>query len=245
MDLLFNQAALSGALENQERKLLAEVEAVPEDHLLHADDNAWAAALAEKYRVDVPVLDVAGRWLEEKETRIDVSGYPGRDIFRAGPIYVPGHEVQVHVPFTGEPDVFRFTPSSFTFNPPRARIEKGEVVQVITYPADAPRDVLALSNELIGDLEQWLEWARGDAEGTNSKLETAALRAIENRRSRVLTNKKRLEETGIPIGPPKRDHKTRITEVIVRRPSPVARRPDAPLELLPVLPTTRMSTFSK
>jgi hypothetical protein len=69
-------------------------------------------------------------WREPiKEVKVDVSWDRGRyfsdyasDLARN----FPGYRVVVHIPFEGDAGVFSLRPSSFTFNPPRGRVNEGE-----------------------------------------------------------------------------------------------------------------------
>ena len=70
------------ALARYGRGVLAEVEAAPEDHVLQADDAAWAKALSERYSVEPPVLRPDEMKMEPSgPTQVDVSKdrrYPGQ-----------------------------------------------------------------------------------------------------------------------------------------------------------------------
>jgi hypothetical protein len=96
------------ALSRYGRGVLAEVEAAPEDHVLQADDAAWAKALSERYSVKPPVLRQDEMKMEPSEpTQVDVSKdrrHHGRNS--------PGHRTVVHVPFSGERAVFQPWPST-------------------------------------------------------------------------------------------------------------------------------------
>ena len=173
-----------------------------------------------------------------REIKVDVSRDWNRAIIdTTRPVYVPGHRVTVHIPFSGEKDVFKFRASTWSTSNPRASVRDDELVQQIEYPADAPRDVRAEADGLISKVEAYLVWSRQDIEAFNASLEARARSAIRNRRERVQRNYERLAETGIPIGRPDEEPKTHITDVIVRRPSPAAppARSSEPIILEPAL----------
>jgi hypothetical protein len=128
--------------------------------------------------------------------------------------------VRVHIPFSGEKDVFKFRPSTRTTSAPSASLRDRELIQTIEYPADAPRDVRATAEELMGQVERHLGWARGDVEAFNATLENRARTAIQRRRERVRKEYDRLAETGIPMKRPDAAPKTYIADAIVRHPSP-------------------------
>jgi len=238
---LFSDGDLRNALEGHARGMEAEIAKAPEDHLLQADEGEWVGALAERYRVDVPELHRDKWWMDKPaEIKVDVSGDPNRAIFDySRPVLIPGIRVVVHVPFTGEADIFKFRPSQFTLNPPSgAEIRNGEVIIPVTYPADAPRDVKAEAEGVLRTIETWLGFARNNTDEVNRTLEQRARQAIQARRQRVQQTYERLHETGIPMRKPEEEPKTYIADALVRRPSPSippASATTRAIELEPVL----------
>jgi hypothetical protein len=238
-DLLFNEGHLDASLEELSRKLAHEVEAAPADHVLSVDEDAWAAALAERWAVTCPTLRTDDMWQDEpQEVQVDVRYDQGRAIFdRSRPVMWPGFRVVVHIPFEGDPGVFKLRPNSFTFNPPRAAIGGSDIVDVIEYPHERPVDIAGQARQLANVIEQWLGWARSQIATYNAGLEQQARAAIANRRQRVEAHQQHVASTGLPVGPPKDRTKTYIADVLVRRPAPVL--PDLPesqgIPLEPVL----------
>jgi hypothetical protein len=97
---------------------------------------------------------------------VDVSWDHFRRVIRdpSRPAYVPGHRTLVHIPFSGEKDVFKLRPSSYTLNPPHAWVADGELQLLVEYPDDTPANVRAEADELIRKVTQHLDTARGDIE---------------------------------------------------------------------------------
>lgn len=107
-----------------------EIAQAPEDHLMQADEEAWIAALVERYSVEAPQLLTDEWWMDPPaEVKVDVRYDPGRDVRDPSrPALVNGVRHVIHVPFRGEADLFRFTPSTRDYNPPSAEVRDGEVV---------------------------------------------------------------------------------------------------------------------
>ena len=238
-DLLFWEGDLRAALEHNSARLKEEIENAPEQHLLQAEVEEWAEALAEKYRIEAPVLAPEKMWMDPpREVQVDVS----YDSFSralppgGGAFYVPGYQVVVHIPFTGDKGVFQLRASTYTANPPRAVVRDGELQDVIEYPHDSPVDIKARAEQLAQTVQNHLVWSRNDIEQHNASLLQHARGCIENRRSRVQRNYEHLQATGLPMGPPDETPKTYIAEALVRRPAPVLPTAlEAPIELEPVL----------
>jgi len=144
----------------------------------------------------------------------------------------------VHVPFEGDAGVFSLRPSSFTFNPPRGRVNE-DLLLTIEYARDTQPDIDGQVNAFIGTVGQWLGFARADIDSFNRRLEQEARAAIEGRRQRIAQRDEHLAQSAIPERRPgEAGQKTYIADVLVRRPAPSlpqTRADDQPPKLEPVL----------
>lgn len=237
-DLLFYDGELSAALEATAKRLDGEVDSVPEDHVLHADDDSWIAALVTRHSVAVPALTPEDVWMDPpEEVPVDVGhDYARRALDPGQRFLIAGTRNTVHIPFNGDEGVFRFTPSSRNFNPPRAEVRNGELVRSWEYPHDSPIDLRTEVDALVGAIQSYLSWASADIATFNQSLDSRARQRIAARRERVRASYDRAASTGIPIGPRGQPEKTYIADAIVRVPSPVVPpRIETPIPLEPAL----------
>lgn len=239
-DLLFCSGELRVALEEQTRRLAEDVAAVPEDHVLHADETTWAAALVERWRVAVPELLIDRMWQDPvREVQVDVSHehFQRAIMDPSTPTYISGYRVVVHIPFEGDKGIFSLRASRYGMNPPRATVKDGELIDIIEYPHDRLPDIGAQARGLAQKVNEHLSWSRNDVEQFNRALEQTALSAIRTRRERLERQLANVQATGLPVGPPDASAKTYITDALIRRPAPVLPSlPDsAPIPLEPVL----------
>jgi hypothetical protein len=241
-DLLFHAGDLRGTLELEGQKVASAVEAVPEEHVMQAEAEEWAAALVEEVWVHCPELDLANVWRDEpQDIRIDVGYDPGRSFFPDSDTRIAGTRIVVHIPFKGDPAVFQLHPSEFTFNPPRGRVHHNELLLTIEYPNDSPRDIDQAFNGFIGPVQQWLGWAKGDIDSFNNGLERLAISAIAARQQRIKERDEHLAKSAIPIGRSGGQGKTRVVDAIVRRPAP--KLPQSHESGVALEPTLRADVF--
>jgi len=105
----------------------------------------------------------------------------------------------VRVPFDGESELFYARANTSTLNPPRAVIEKNELVLRYDSPVDQPLNVRPLVDRAFADIEQHLGWQRAMIDAHNAALPAAVEQAIQQRRARLLAQSQRAEALGIPI----------------------------------------------
>ena len=73
--LFFSHGHLESGLHARWVEMVNEIQSAPEEHVLYVDEQAWAAALYERYSVEAPALDRNSTWMEEPEpVQVDVSG---------------------------------------------------------------------------------------------------------------------------------------------------------------------------
>jgi hypothetical protein len=222
-DALFWGGLLRDYLEGRSSDMIEEIEATPEEHVLQTDIGVWADALADSYAVEVPALRRDDWYMDEpRAIKVDVSW----DHFRRAipdpsrPVYVPGYRAVVHVPFDGDANVFTLRPNTYTTVLPHALIRSGEVIIEIEYPQDTPVDIEPQATGELDRIEQWLGFARQDAEVFRSRLAQEARSRIADRRQRIERHRGQLARTRIPIRRQGETGKTRIVDAVVRRPSP-------------------------
>lgn len=198
--ILFASYDLGQTSQNINRKLVEEVEAIDANRLLNTAPEDLKRYLVEKYRI-APVVLLRDQWYADvRDAPVDVRHDLNRWIDdRSRPVMVAGEHVEIRVPFEGEGELFFARANRSTMNPPRAVIDKNELVLRYSSPADNPRDVRPLVDQALAEIEEHLEWQRGMLQAHNEGLDAAAGRAIADRRNRLLAQSQRAESLGIPL----------------------------------------------
>ena len=198
--LLFCTHDLDQSLRNTTDELRREVESLDPNRLLNTAPDDLKTYFAMKYRVE-PIGLLRDQWYaDHHEAQVDVRYDPNRWIDdKSRPVMVPGERVEVRVPFEGDGELFYAQPNASTTSPPRAVIEKNELVLRYDSPADAPRDVRPLIDRTLVEVEQYLGWQRSMLEAHNKGLPAIAEQAIQQRRERLLAQSERAASLGIPV----------------------------------------------
>lgn len=198
--LLFVTHVLDHSLRSTILKMQQEVEALGENRLLNTAVDDLKQYLIEKYSV-TPITLLRDQWYaDHQDAPVDVRHDQMRWIDdRSRPAMVPGERVEVRIPFEGEVELFYSKANTFNMNPPRAAIEKNELVLRYEFPTDQPLEIRPLVDRSLADIERHLEWQREMINAHNSSLPATAEQAIQQRRERLLAQSRRASTLGIPI----------------------------------------------
>jgi hypothetical protein len=199
-DHIFYGNSLDAALRGVEQKMGEAAASIPPEHALAQTVDQLAAELIEKFRVEPLVLDWGAMTVSSKDTKIDVSGDWNRAIFdRGSPFYIDGTELTFHIPFTGERDLFKFQPSTFTLNPPRGIVADHELRLVASAAADSREGLKAALDGEVAKVKMYVDNANADVAGFNERLDGAASAAAERRRAKVLADRDLVASLGLPV----------------------------------------------
>jgi hypothetical protein len=199
--LLFCTYDLSQSLLGTQQKMKEEIESLESNRLLNTAPADLVDYLVEKYKVE-PVRLQRDDWYAEppKEIQVDVRYDQMRWIpDTSRPALVPGERTEVRVPFEGDAELLYSQPNTMSSSPPRAMIEKNEIVLRYDMPSDAPREVRPLIDRTLTEIEQYLGWQKSMIDGHNGALGQVATQAIEHRRARLLAQSQRAASLGIPV----------------------------------------------
>ena len=184
---LFDQADSFAAMQGQRQSVLNEVGRLDEQRLLNSSVEDLVNYLVEKYRIEVPVLDVEHAVAAQQETTLQ----PGQDSFMAygrprAP--QPGVLVTLEVPFAGDRDAFRVRPSTFNSNMPRATIAADRLVLTVSGVQLSSQQVQQEFDNQIANIQRHLDWLRADIDGLNHQLPSLARQTIDQRKAKLLAN---------------------------------------------------------
>lgn len=198
--LLFVTHVLDHSMRLTLQKMRQEVEGLDENRLLNTPPEDLKRYLVEKYGITPITLQRDQWYADHEDVPVDVRHDPMRWIDdRSRPVMVAGERVEIRIPFEGERELFYAKANTYSVNPPRAVIEKNEVVLRYDTPADQPRDIRALVEQTLKEIEQHLGWQRPMINAHNQNLPAAAEQSIHQRRERLLAQSQRAEALGIPI----------------------------------------------
>ena len=228
-DLLFHSHDLRATIENQGRHLANEINSLNENEVLNTSHEDMNNYLVEKYRINPLVIDESGIQIDHGDAQIDVSGDHRRGIIdRSKPFHITGTRVTLYVPFTGDSELFKCQPSTFSSYTPRAGVRNSELI--FTYNVTAERRS-SVEGTFRRDLEQtqaYVEWINTDVADFNGRLGDRASQLLNSRRDKLLSDRDLIAEIGFPLRRRGNPPSTFVTPEVKRKIAP--QKPKAPSE---------------
>lgn len=221
-DYLFTGPDWHSVDRHQRQQMVAEIEKVDPDRLLNTSVDDLALYFSEKYKINVPVLDEENLVVDQREKQIDVSRDPNRYITdRSRPFYITGSEIEVEIPFTGEPQAFKIQPNPYTLSPPRASVRGNLLMFTIVGTNLEATQVRGEIEQTIREVQSYLTNLRTNVAELNGQLQGEARTAIEARRNKLLANRNTVASLGFKMKERHNAPKTYVPAEVRKRISPV------------------------
>ena len=198
--ILFSDADWFSVERNQLKNMQGEIAAMDGDRLLNTAVDELARYFESKFKIEVPTLVTEDIVADQRETKIDVRHDRMRWIDdRSRPVYVPGTEVEIEIPFTGDSEAFRVQPTSYTLSPPRAEVRANALVLQVSGANLTSEGVQQSINGTISEIQSYLATLRTNAAGLNQQLFECAKNAIESRRHKLLADRNLVGSLGFKM----------------------------------------------
>jgi hypothetical protein len=212
-DHLFGGALLSEVLRAHQAKMEQRAADLTPEEALASSPAELAAELVSGFVVEPLSLDPAEKFAEQDETKIDLGiGWSGRQLYRAGTV------IRYFVPFSGEADLFKYRPSTFTTSWPVGRV-RDDHVEFEYVSADAT--VEAVQGEMetaIQRVIQWIGFVNQEVEQANARLLPAARAAVDERVAKVRADRELVASLGVPVRRRKDAGQTFVAPEVRRKP---------------------------
>lgn len=197
---LFSDFDLRAVMESQRNALQAEVDELEQNRLLNTSEQDLIDYFVDKYTIEPPVLLRDEITADQREIKVDARHHGDRWIRDASrPFYIPGQQIDIEIPFTGEADLFKTRASTYSSAPPQGRVSNQTLILSYQIPHDVQRDIKAELERHLQEIERHLDWIRNDLGGYNRSITAVAETAINRRRERLLANQGRLAALDIPL----------------------------------------------
>jgi hypothetical protein len=225
-NILFHGKDLGNLIRGYEPTIRNEVEQWDRNKVLAGSEPDLIAYLVDKYTLDPPRLIAGDVYIEgEGETKINVSGrweYGFGD--ERGARLVNGSFITVAIPFEGDPDLFHYQASTFSFSHPRGEVEASKVLITFSDVKLDPQQVRREIDAVVARISECLGWIRNDCDAWNARVRPFVTQCIQDRKKRLLEQASTVSALGLPI---KRrpDSAAGISIPVIRKKPPIALPP--------------------
>lgn len=197
---LFDEAELQDVLRKREGRMYEEIETYERSYILNASVDDLCNYLEQKHRLDPIKLLTDNIVADAGETKVDVSQDPNRWItYRDEPFYVDGTYISFEIPFEGDPDLFRYIPTTRLLRYIRARVYDQKVCLTFTRADHNVEQVKHEFRSELGALTQQVGHVNNDVNRFNSSLNDKARAKITNRREKILKDQDMANALGFPL----------------------------------------------
>lgn len=206
-NLLFYEGDLDGTLRSHQSLISSRIDSIPRDQFLNTSIEELTQHFLSELLVEPLTLYEDRAEMEQRETKIDVSGWRDRNSFGdRGPINVAGIEVVVTIPYSGDQSLWKLRPNQWQSIFPHGDVRRpgrdgvGTLQILLSQPADdSPERFKTRLDEELKSIRFYLEAQRRQIEQFNAGLTGPINSAITARRERLKRNEGIQDLLGIPL----------------------------------------------
>jgi hypothetical protein len=204
---LFREEDLDVALRARQSSISAKVDAIPRDQFMNAQVEEVVEYILSEMTVKPLVVYENRAEMEQCETKIDVSSWPGRNPFGdRGPIYVAGVSISVSIPFTGDSFLWKLKPNHWQAVFPCVSVvagkgqSNGHIQIELAQPADEPQERFKKRlDEELETIRYNMQSQKQQVDAFNAGLRGQILTVVNARRERLKKQEGLKDILGIPL----------------------------------------------
>jgi len=176
---LFADFDLSDSLRAKQAGIQEQVDSIPKDQFLNSPYDDVIEYLVSQNTIE-PIIIYEDRITasEPSECKVDVSGDPLRIIRdKSQPFYIPGHEISVEIPFSGDHNLLRAKTSTWSSVFPTGEIIQGrdgigKIVMTFRQPHDAdPSQIKTNLGRNLKIIKEYVGWSKSQVDAYNQSLQ--------------------------------------------------------------------------
>jgi len=200
-ELMFNKYSLHEVFSNQEKTMAQHINSLQRERLLTTSLENLEKEILDQFMVHAPQIAEDQASVSDAEVDLDVSQDPllGTWWDRSRPMIRKGTRYSLHIPYSGDRNLFWAQPSTTNFNPPSAEVNSGEVIYSVEGVGLAPERIKAAFDQFKNNLSFYLEHVRGDVQAFNSKLPDLIKRRLRGREAKIKQDQSVASQLGYPI----------------------------------------------
>lgn len=199
---MFREVQLRDFLEARRIDLRDEVQRAERDYLLNANETQYIDYLTKRYGVDC--LDIAFDRLtvSDSEKMIPAERFPFDFGVEDGEQY-PKQVITYYIPFSGDRELLRCKPSSWIDWTANVQLKNSQISFEIINWRDDPKQIRSAADDILNSMRTMHESVSREVAEFNGALRDTATKAVQDRKSALLSQSNLLAALGVPVQPSK------------------------------------------
>lgn len=237
---IFAEGDLGSALEGQMSAMRREVDAEPKNKLLNMNEAEYIEYLVQKYSIQPLIFLWDENYISDREEMIPAEHFPFDFNVYSGKSY-PKQVITYHIPFTGEADLLKMTPSTRILWSTDVNVTGENVSFDIINWRDDSEQIKQEADGIIGNIRQQYDHITREVEQFNANLPTTAQSIVKARKEKILRQSSLLERLDVPVRKSESTPETFVVPIVKRK---VIIKPNAPNAAFTPEPTLETSLYN-
>ena len=198
-EILFWKRDWFAVVEGQKAGLRKRAQDLPADFFEDSSLDGIADQLVDEFSLNIPTIAPDEIEVSQCEIELEVSGRDDRLFSSPGPQHVKGTAIDVHLPFTGDKDMFFVKPSTFTGFPPRGRVQDGSITFTIRGTNLTRETVAGEIDGVVKSISEFLAFQEKSLGKFPQEIREVAYQAVERREKKLASDKDLVSGLGFKV----------------------------------------------
>ena len=196
---IFGEKELRKYLSSRLSSLESEVKKEPEDKLLNVGGRKYVNYLYRKYKIENIDLHFGDTYATSREEKIPAEKFPKGSFFVERGKKYDKNVIEFNIPFSGNKELLKCTPSSRMLWTIEVKVEDGCVCfDIIDFHEDADK-INRRYDDNKSSIEKQLSNVRGEVKSFNNSLNDKARKVFEERKENLLDKNDLLSNLDVPV----------------------------------------------
>ncbi len=195
---LFDGRHLDQGFESIRRAISDELRRETKHQILNVNEAQYVEHMFSKHHLEVPEIIESGIQVESSEVEIPAEHHSPSWSVQPGRTY-PRQMLTFEVPFTGDYNLFTFSPSHRSFSAPRARLETHRLLFEFVVLDRTARQIREEFQTDLKQIQETLKAMRADVEQFEKALLGHIAAEFQARKLKLLEQDQIVSSLGVPV----------------------------------------------
>jgi hypothetical protein len=197
---MFQGNQVSDFLEHNTNRIQYETGEAAEDYILNVNEEEYVNYLEQKFTIDTPHIDFDQMSVDSYEDEIPAEYFPQSipAYFNQGKSY-PKQVIVYHLPYTGNSELFKYTPRSSQMLYPEVYLQSNNVCFDIINFNNNPDEIKREADKFISSIRIDIGNVIQEIDAYNSQIRASIQGIFKTRKHKILESRNLLASLGVPL----------------------------------------------